>query len=157
MPGQSDRRTMLPVDEGIRDENKEDCMSSAHPARQQVWKLRLHRSVRDARRFANGSILGCLLEHGRSTKETAARRGVSEGTMRVQLKSPAAKMHCRRQSETVAIVVRWRPWMIQVLLAADLSAAAGVRTGRRLRINAGPTLSLTRTRAPGRQSRRFRT
>ena len=53
--------------------------------------------------------LAVALSHGASLREIAAARAVRESTVRSQMKSIAAKMHCRRQAEITAIVARLPP------------------------------------------------
>ena len=53
--------------------------------------------------------LAVALSHGASLAEIAAARRVRESTVRSQMKSIAAKMHCRRQAEISAIVARLPP------------------------------------------------
>ena len=53
--------------------------------------------------------LAVALSHGASLSEIAAARRVRESTVRSQMKSIAAKMHCRRQAEITAIVALLPP------------------------------------------------
>jgi DNA-binding CsgD family transcriptional regulator len=48
--------------------------------------------------------LALALSHGGSVPQIARQRGVSPGTVRFQVKSVAAKMHCRRQTEIAVLV-----------------------------------------------------